>query len=98
MAYDASPYGLGAVLSHQLGSDEQPTALASHSLAPAEKNYSQIGKETLAIVFGVKHFAITCLGENLLSNLTTSHYNICLVKREAFQLWLLQGHSIGHSP
>jgi len=50
------PYGLTAVLSHQLGPDEQPIAFASRSLAPAEKNYSQIDKETLAIVFGVKHF------------------------------------------
>ena len=45
------------VLSHQLpdGSD-QPIAYASRSLAPAECKYSQLDKEALAILFGVKHF------------------------------------------
>ena len=38
-----------------MGEGEHPIAFASRSLAPEEKNYSQIDK-ALAIVFGVKHF------------------------------------------
>ncbi|XP_037293178.1 uncharacterized protein K02A2.6 isoform X1 [Manduca sexta] len=53
---DASPWGVGGVLAQSGPHGERPVAYASRSLTPAEKNYSQIHREALAIIFCMRKF------------------------------------------
>ena len=60
---DASTKGIGAALlqpdrvsDNQYGEDFKPVAFASKALTSAEKNYSNLEREMLAVVWGIKRF------------------------------------------
>ena len=51
---DASAVGVGAVLSHVVDNVDRPIEFISRTLKPAERNYSQIEREALAIVWAIR--------------------------------------------
>ena len=53
---DASNYGIGAVLSQIQDDKEVVIAYSSRHLNTAERNYSAIEREALAIVYGIKRY------------------------------------------
>ena len=61
---DSSSYGVGAVLMHRENENHDwlPVQYSSRSLNSAEKNYSQVEREALSVIFGVDRFRNYLLG------------------------------------
>ncbi len=71
---NASPYVVGAVISHVLSNGE---AFASTTLNKAETNHAQLEREALSIVFRVRKFHLYLYGRKF--TLLTDHQPLMII-------------------
>ena len=83
VASNTSSYGVGACNFHKMtDGTSKPIALTSWALLPTEKNYSQIEKEALGIIFAASTAIFT--NDTSLYKQTTSHYSPSLAQKKVF--------------
>ena len=68
---DASPDGLGAILTQTQHGVVRPVAYASRTLTPVERHYSQTEREALGVVWGCEKFHLYLFGTQF--DLFTDH-------------------------
>ncbi|KAK7095116.1 hypothetical protein V1264_006567 [Littorina saxatilis] len=79
---DASDEGIGAMLMQEHGGKPFPVSNASKKLSGAEKNYSTMEKECLAIVWGIKKFELYLQGVKFV--LQTDHKSLTYLNSAKF--------------
>lgn len=80
MSTDASKAGLGAVLLQKHDTECYSVAYASYTMISAERNYTQIEKETLGAVFGCEKFYEYVYGRSVI--LETDHKPLMAISQK----------------
>ena len=87
MAGDASPHGIGAVISHVMPNCvEQLIVLTSGTLSNSESNYAQLEKEALTLIFGVRKFHMYLCGHPLTLVTDNSHCSVFWILKKGIPL------------
>ncbi|GFU12134.1 retrovirus-related Pol polyprotein from transposon 412 [Trichonephila clavipes] len=90
LASDASPVGIGCVLSHVYpDGSERPIAFCIKNFIWVREKYSQIDKEALSIVWAVRKFYLYLKGRRF--TLITDHKPLIAIfgSKEVYQCWQL---------
>ena len=80
MSTDASKDGIGAVLFQETEGQRMPVAYASRSMTAAERNYAQIAKEQLGVVFVCERFHVYIYGRRVI--VETDHCPLIAISRK----------------
>ena len=77
---DAFKDGIGAVLLQETDGQWMPVAYASRSMTAAERNYAQIEKEQLGVVFACERFHVYIYGRRVI--VETDHCPLIAISRK----------------